>query len=56
VWALVFTKQAPAKAKQVKDFLWWATHEGQDKLEALHYARLPEGLVKKIEAKLELIK
>jgi phosphate transport system substrate-binding protein len=56
VWALVFTKQPAAKAKQVKDFLWWATHEGQDKMEALHYARLPEALVKKIEAKLELIK
>ncbi|MFQ3591935.1 MAG: phosphate ABC transporter substrate-binding protein PstS [Gemmataceae bacterium] len=56
VWALVYVKQPAAKAKLVKDFLWWATHEGQEMLEALHYARLPESLVRKIEPKLEQIK
>jgi phosphate transport system substrate-binding protein len=52
VWALVFSKQPANKAKRIKEFLWWATHEGQELLEALHYARLPESLVQKIEAKL----
>lgn len=54
VWAIAYTKQG-AKAKPVKDFLTWATHEGQKEMESLHYARLPEAVVKKIEAKLAKI-
>jgi phosphate transport system substrate-binding protein len=52
VWAIVYARQPTARGKALKDFLWWATHEGQFHLEALHYARLPAALVKKIEDKL----
>jgi phosphate ABC transporter phosphate-binding protein len=54
VWAIAYVKQGPWGGK-LKDFLWWVTHEGQKEMEKLHYAPLPEGLVKKIEGKLGLI-
>jgi phosphate transport system substrate-binding protein len=54
VYAVTYVK--PPKGQAVKDFLWWATHDGQKYTEALHYVALPAHLVKKIEAKLELIK
>ena len=54
-WAVCYVKQPKDKAKLLKDFLWWATHDGQKFCEAEYYAKLPEGLVKRIEKKLELI-
>ena len=55
-WAVCYVKQPKDKAKLLKDFLWWATHDGQEFCEAEYYARLPKGLVEKIEKKLEMIK
>ncbi len=56
VWAIVYVKQPAAVAQRLKDFLWWVTHDGQRLTDKLHYAPLPAALVKKIEAKLALIK
>jgi phosphate transport system substrate-binding protein len=55
VWALVYVNQPADKVKPLTDFLTWATHDGQELCEKQHYARLPEGLVKKIEGKLKKI-
>lgn len=55
VWAITYVKQGKW-GRQLKDFLWWVTHEGQKETENLHYAALPESLVKKIEAKLDSIR
>jgi phosphate transport system substrate-binding protein len=55
VWALVFVKQPEAKAAPLREFLDWITHEGQKHCEKLDYARLPNSLVQKIEAKLKKI-
>jgi phosphate ABC transporter phosphate-binding protein len=55
-WAIVFVKQPPDKGREVVDFLRWATHEGQDEAEKLHYPRLPKELVSRVEKKLDAIK
>lgn len=44
------------KAKALVDFLWWAIHDGQKFSEELHYAPLPDEVVKKIEARLKGLK
>ena len=54
-WAVLYIKQAPNKGKAVVDFLRWCTHEGQQYNEALHYAKLPAGLVERVEKKLDLV-
>jgi phosphate transport system substrate-binding protein len=51
-WAVVFVKQPPGKEKDIVQFLRWATHEGQEYLAELQYARLPPGLVERIDKKL----
>ena len=35
-----------AKARALTEFLWWAVHEGQRYAPELHYAPLPEEVVK----------
>jgi len=55
VWAIVYVKQPAGKGKPLADFLRWATHEGQEVAEGLHYARLPSELVERIDKKLEQI-
>jgi phosphate ABC transporter phosphate-binding protein len=54
-WAVVYVKQPSDKTKLIVDFLRWVTHEGQDLTANLHYARLPKGLVERLEKKLDLI-
>jgi phosphate transport system substrate-binding protein len=54
-WAVVYLKQPQDKAKLIVDFLRWVTHEGQDLCANLHYAKLPKGLVERLEKKLDLI-
>lgn len=56
-YAVIYKKQKADVGKSVKDFLHWATHEGQDKkfTEPNFYASLPAELVKKIEARLNQI-
>jgi phosphate transport system substrate-binding protein len=44
------------KAKALVDFLWWAVHDGQKFAQELHYAPLPDDVVKKIEARLKSLK
>jgi phosphate ABC transporter phosphate-binding protein len=57
VWAVLYEQQdKPEKAQGLKDFLRWATHEGQQDAAKLKYAPLPESLVKRIDQKLETIK
>lgn len=55
-WAIVYVNPPSGKGKTIADFLRWATHEGQQYAEAQHYARLPPGLVQRLEKKLERIK
>jgi phosphate transport system substrate-binding protein len=55
VWAVLYDKQPAGKGRLVVDFLRWVTHEGQDSCEALHYARLPRGLVERLEKKLDAV-
>jgi phosphate transport system substrate-binding protein len=53
VWAVAYSKLPAGKGQQVVDFLRWVTHEGQEYCADLHYARLPRGLVKRLENKLD---
>ncbi|MBX9578960.1 MAG: phosphate ABC transporter substrate-binding protein PstS [Gemmataceae bacterium] len=55
VWAVVYVNQPPGKGQQVVDFLRWVTHDGQALCEPLHYAKLPPGLVERVEKKLASI-
>jgi len=56
-YLLVYEEQKNAqKGKILVDFLKWATHEGQALTAPLHYSRLPEELVKKVDAKIATIK
>ena len=43
------------KGKALVDFLWWAVHDGEKFTSDLHYAPLPDEIVKKVEAKLNSI-
>jgi phosphate transport system substrate-binding protein len=44
---LVYQDQADAaKGKAIADFLHWAIHEGQNEVEALQYARIPDEVVR----------
>jgi phosphate transport system substrate-binding protein len=52
-WAIVYAKQPKDKGKLVVDFLRWATHDGQEYNTDLYYARLPKGLVEKVDARLK---
>ncbi len=45
----------PVKGKALVDFLWWAIHDGSKYAKDLHYAPLPDEVVKKVEAKIDLI-
>jgi phosphate transport system substrate-binding protein len=56
VYMVLYVKQPKDKAKPLKDFIHWVTHEGQDMAKELHYARLPQSLVERIDKKIELIK
>ncbi|HYP54125.1 MAG TPA: phosphate ABC transporter substrate-binding protein PstS [Pyrinomonadaceae bacterium] len=55
-YILVYKNQPDAaKGKTLVDFLWWATHDGTQYAAPLHYAPLPQELVKRVEAKLNSI-
>ncbi len=56
VWAVVYSKLPAGKGKMVVDYLRWITHDGQEYAAPLHYARLPRGLVERLEKKLDAIK
>ena len=55
-WAVAYARQPAGKGKRVVEFLRWATHEGQQYAEEMGYARLPEAVVSRLEARLDLIR
>ncbi len=56
VWALVYQNMAAGPERQsLVAFLRWALHDGQKACAPLSYATLPEELVKKADAKLDLL-
>jgi phosphate transport system substrate-binding protein len=55
-WAVLYVNQPADKAKAIKDFLHWVTHEGQELCPALHYAPLPQSLIQRLEKKLATVK
>jgi phosphate ABC transporter phosphate-binding protein len=55
-WAVVYTNNPGGKGKDIRAFLYWCTHDGQRFCEALHYSRLPKGLVERVDQRLALIK
>lgn len=55
-YILVYKDQKDAvKGKALVDFLWWATHDGEKFTSDLHYAPLPDEVVKKVETKINSI-
>jgi len=55
-WLLLPTQLSnPVTARSLLEFVWWATHDGQRFTEALDYARLPEPVVRLIEARLKTL-
>jgi phosphate transport system substrate-binding protein len=55
-YILIYKEQKDAvKGKAIVDFLWWATHDGAKFTKDLHYAALPDEIVKKVEAKLQSV-
>jgi phosphate transport system substrate-binding protein len=55
VWMVLYIKQGD-KAQAMKDLIRWLTHDGQEFAKGLHYARLPEALVQRIDKKIEMIR
>ncbi len=55
-YMLVYQDQKDAvKGKALVDYIWWATHEGQQFAAPLHYAPLPSQVVGLVEKKIETI-
>jgi len=55
-YILVYKDQKDAaKGKALVDFLWWALHDGEGFAKDLQYAPLPADIVKRAEAKINLI-
>lgn len=55
-WAVIYVNQPARTGQQVVDFLRWVTHEGQQFTSELHYSRLPQGLIARVEEKLSQVK
>lgn len=55
-YLLVYKEQQDqSKGKALVDFLWWATHDGEQMAKDLLYAPLPQDVVRKAEQKIGLI-
>jgi phosphate transport system substrate-binding protein len=54
-WAVLYATEEPQRGKALIDFLTWTIHDGQTYNESMHYAQLPEALVKRIDEKLRKI-
>jgi phosphate ABC transporter phosphate-binding protein len=52
-WAVLYLDPNDPNGNDLVDFLLWATHDGQKYNERMHYAKLPEALVKRIDEKLK---
>jgi phosphate transport system substrate-binding protein len=55
VWAVVYVNNPGGKGQQIRDFLHWVTHDGQQFCAALDYVKLPAGLVERVDKKLATI-
>jgi phosphate transport system substrate-binding protein len=55
-WAVLYQEQKGDAGRELVKFLTWAVHDGQQHSEKMHYARLPEALVQRIDEKLKTIK
>jgi phosphate transport system substrate-binding protein len=55
-WLLVHPTYSGDTVKTITDFLHWYLTEGEGMAKELYYAPLPESLIKKVEAKIEMIK
>jgi phosphate transport system substrate-binding protein len=56
IWAVCYESQPAADGKMVKEFLQWATHDGQTYVTEMTYAPLPEELIERVDKQLKLIK
>jgi phosphate ABC transporter phosphate-binding protein len=54
-WAVCYASQPAGTATSLVGFFSWVIHDGQKYASGLHYAPLPDELVKKIDAKLKTI-
>lgn len=55
-YVLIYKDQPDAaKGRALVDFLWWALHDGGKFASDLHYAPLPDEVLKKVEAKINSI-
>jgi phosphate transport system substrate-binding protein len=55
-YILVYKDQTDAvKGKALVDFLWWSIHDGERFAADLHYAPLPDDVVKRVETKINSI-
>ena len=43
------------RGKALIEFLWWAVHDGESFAHNLHYAPLPEEVVRKVETKINSV-
>lgn len=55
-WAVLYRNQSGDAGRELIAFLTWIVHDGQQYAERMHYAPLPEKLVRRIEATLKTIK
>jgi phosphate transport system substrate-binding protein len=54
-WAVAYVKHPRDKAAALKQFLTWATHEGQEMNKELFYARIPREIVERSDKKIASI-
>jgi phosphate ABC transporter phosphate-binding protein len=54
-WAIVSVNQPAGRGQILKDFLKWATHDGQNAAEELGYVRLPSKLVERVDKQIDKI-
>jgi phosphate transport system substrate-binding protein len=55
VWAVLYVQQPADRGQAVVDYLRWSTHDGQQFCEGLKYAKLPSGLVQRVDKKLDSV-
>jgi phosphate transport system substrate-binding protein len=54
-WAVLYQKQQGDAGRELVKFFQWVVHDGQQHSEKMHYARLPEALVQRIDDTLKTI-
>ncbi len=54
-WAVLYRKQSGDAGRELVKFFQWVVHDGQRYSEKMHYAPLPQALVRRIDEKLKTI-